>query len=330
MTPACALTLILCVSIAILDADRAAMAADPDILVTVEREFADGLALTGHVVAVEQPGLYTPASPLDASPTSQQLRVRNAALIAGSSLLVGAYGLQKWWNDGFSGDFRTVGENWFGRHTPYGGADKLGHAFFAYAGTRLLALAFEGVGNDPKHAPGLGAWSALGIMTAAEVLDGYSKQYKFSKEDAIMNAAGAAVGYLLERNPKLDRLIDIRLLYKPSAEAKQSGKFDPAGDYSGQTYLLVAKASGVPQLQDHPLFRYFELAAGYGTRGYESAPGVERSRHFRFGVSLNLSEVLGQTVFRRAGERGGVQRAAELFFEFVQVPGTAALADHRL
>jgi hypothetical protein len=167
-------------------------------------------------------------------------------------------------------------------------------------------------------------------MTAVEVLDGYSRQYKFSKEDAIMNVAGAAVGYLLERNSTLDRLMDIRLLYKPSAEAKQASKFDPGGDYSGQTYLLAAKASGVPALRDNPLLRYFELTAGYGSRGYDSAPGVERSRHVYFGLSLNLSEVLGQTVFRRARERSRVQRATDLFFEFIQVPGTAALADHRL
>jgi hypothetical protein len=162
-------------------------------------------------------------------------------------------------------------------------------------------------------------------MTAVEVLDGYSRQYEFSKEDAIMNVAGAAVGYALERNPDLDRLIDVRLLYRPSA-----GKFDPFGDYSGQKYLLAVKASGVPALRDNPLLRYFELTAGYGTRGYESIPGIARSRHLYFGVSLNLSEILAQTVFRGTSERSRTQRATDLFFEFIQVPGIAALADHRL
>jgi hypothetical protein len=266
-----------------------------------------------------------PPNPPDVSPSPQQLRIRNASLIAGSSLLVGAYGLHKWWSDGFTGDFRTVGEGWFGQGTPYGGADKVGHAFFAYAGTRLLTRAFEEAGNDSNRALGLGVWTTLGIMTAVEVLDGYSRQYEFSKEDAIMNVAGAAVGYALERNPDLDRLIDVRLLYRPSA-----GKFDPFGDYSGQKYLLAVKASGVPALRDNPLLRYFELTAGYGTRGYESIPGIARSRHLYFGVSLNLSEILAQTVFRGTSERSRTQRATDLFFEFIQVPGIAALADHRL
>jgi hypothetical protein len=251
--------------------------------------------------------------------------MRNAALIAGSSLLGGAYGLSKWWDEGFNGNFRTVSEGWFGQRTPYGGADKLGHAFFAYAGTRVLSLAFEEAGNDRDRALALGAWTTLGFMTAVEVLDGYSKQQKFSKEDVVMNAAGAAMGYMLERTPDLDRLIDVRLHYRPSA-----GSFDPFGDYSGQTYLLALKATGVPALRENPLLRYFELTAGYGTRGYESAAGVARSRQVYVGVSLNLSEVLGSTVFRGAGERSQVRRATDLFFELVQVPGTAAAARHRL
>ena len=309
-------------------ADFAATAADQGHSIAfplLPEHSVHGLAVAGRATVADSPGLDATTTARDATPTPEQLRARNAALIAGSSILVGAYGLHKWWNDGFTGDFQTVGEDWFGQDTPYGGADKLGHAFFAYAGTRLLTLAFEEAGNDPNRALGLGVWTTLGIMTAVEVLDGYSRQYKFSKEDAIMNVAGTALGYLLESNPGLDRLLDFRLLYKRSA-----GKFDPGGDYSGQKYLIAVKASGIPALRENPLLRYFEMAAGYGTRGYESAPGVERSRHLYFGVSLNLSEILGQTVFRGAGERGRAQRATDLFFEFIQVPGTAALADHRL
>lgn len=324
------MTLALCAFLAAvtLGAGRAASAADQSISSTslVPRLYGADGHLSAHILAAAEesrPDVPTPARGV--SPTPRQLRMRNAALIAGSSLLVGAYGLNKWWNDGFTGSFRTVSEGWFNQDTPYGGADKLGHAFFAYTGTRLLTLGFEQVGNDPDRALKLGAWTTLGIMTAIEVLDGYSKQYRFSTEDAIMNVAGTALGYLMERNPDLDRLIDFRLLYRRSA-----GKFDPGGDYSGQKYLLAFKASGVPALRENPVLRYFELSAGYGTRGYESPPGVERSRHLYFGISLNVSEILGQTVFRGASERSRAQRATEFFLEFIQVPGTAALADHQL
>jgi hypothetical protein len=251
--------------------------------------------------------------------------LRNAAVIAGGVLLVGAYGAAKWWDDGFTGDFRTVNEGWFGQHTESGGADKLGHAFSAYVGTRVVTRAFEALGNEPAPAQRLAAWSTLAVMLGIEVLDGYSKRYSFSWQDAAMDVVGVGLGYLMERNRDVDNLLDFRLLYR-----KSGSSFDPAGDYSGQTYLLVAKASGVPALQGNSVLRYFELAAGYGTRGYESPPGVERKRNLYFGVSVNLSEVLAQTVFRGSKERGLAQRGTDLFLEFVQVPGTAALASHRL
>ena len=69
---------------------------------------------------------------------------------------------------------------------------------------------------------------------------------------------------------------------------------------------------------------------GYGTRGYEDPPDVERRRHLYFGITLNMSEVLRQTVFRGNTKPTTVQRASELFFEFIQRPGTAApLAKHQ-
>jgi len=286
----------------------------------------EAYAVAARASGAEQPA----AAPSDETrqadrPTPEQLRLRNAAVIGGGILLVGVYGGAKWWQDGFTGDFRTQKEGWFGQNTLSGGADKLGHAFSAYVGTRLVAQALEAAGNQPEPARRLAAWSTLGVMIGIEMLDGYSKQYRFSEEDALMNVVGVGIGYLLERNRELDRLLDFRLLYRRS----EASNFDPAGDYSGQTYLLVAKASGIPALRDNSVLRYFELAAGYGTRGYQGPPGAERERNLYFGVSLNLSEVLGQTVFRGAKERSRTQRATDLFFEFIQVPGTTALASHQ-
>ena len=259
-------------------------------------------------------------------PTPAQLRLRNAAVIGGGILLVGAYGAVKWWDDGFTGDFRTEKEGWFGQNTASGGADKVGHAFSAYVGTRLVARAFEAAGNEPEPARWLAAASTLAVMLGIEIADGYSKQYRFSKEDAVMDVVGVGLGYLMERHQALDNLFDFRLLYRKS----DSSSFDPAGDYSGQTYLVVAKASAIPALRANSVLRYLELAVGCGTRGYQEPPGTERARNLYFGVSLNLSEVLAQTAFRGAKEKSGAQRATDMFLEFVQVPGTAALASHRI
>lgn len=95
---------------------------------------------------------------------------------------------------------------------------------------------------------------------------------------------------------------------------------------------MVAKASGIPALRSRTPLRYLELAVGYGSRGYEpndGSPFRDRSRRVYGGMSLNLSEILGDTVFRNT--RGGrAQRVTDTVLEYIQVPGTAALADHRL
>ena len=257
---------------------------------------------------------------------ADKLRWRNIAIAGGAAGLVALYGAHNWWQDGFRGSFRTVSEGWFGQNTEYGGADKLGHAFFSYVGARLLTTAFTLAGNEPQSAVTMGTLWSLGIMTGVEVLDGFSKKYRFSTEDAVMNVVGAAAGYLMERNPKLDALIDLRLHYNPS----DNSNFNIGGDYSGQTYLLAVKASGVPALRSNDFLRYFELSVGYGTRGYEDPPDIERRRNLYFGITLNMSEVLRQTVFRGNAKPTTVQRVSEAFFEFIQLPGTALpLAKHR-
>jgi len=288
---------------------------------------AEGYSLAANAADPVKPATEPVGTERDVpAPTPQQLWLRSAGLIVGGSLLIAAYGLNKWWNEGFTGDFRTEDENWFSQGTKYGGADKVGHAWFSYFSARIFSQGFEAAGNERGAAQRLGFWTALGIMVGVEVVDGFSRQYRFSKEDAVMNLAGAGLGYWIERSPDLDRLADFRLLYRKS----EGNDWDPPGDYSGQTYLLVAKANGLPGLRQHGVLRYFELAMGYGTRGYESTPGAEGQRNLYYGVSLNLSEALAQTVFRGARERSRTQRATDMFLEFVQVPGTAALAKHQL
>lgn len=252
---------------------------------------------------------------------------RTLAIIAASSLGVAVYGQRNWWNEGFTGRFRSVNEGWFGQNTYSGGADKLGHFYMNYASVRLFARAFEWAGNDPDRSRQLAAWLTFGMFTAVEVLDGFSKQWRFSREDVVMNTAGIGAALLLERHPELDRVLDLRFLYRPSHEDGEG--FDPIGDYSGQTYLAVFKAGGIPALRRHPVLRYVELSVGYGTRHYGSGTGYG-TRNVVAGVSLNLSEVLNATVFAGARRGGRAQRLTDTALEFVQVPGTGAFAKHRL
>lgn len=258
------------------------------------------------------------------------VRRRTVLLIAAEAIALTWYGRQNWWQDGFTGDFRTVREGWFGQGTMAGGADKLGHFYTNYAGTRLLTRAFRYAGNDENTALWLGAAVVLGSMTAVEVADGYARRWRFSREDALMNVVGTAAGVLFERSPWLDDMVDLRVHYVPSDVG--GDKFDPFGDYSGTTYVAAFKASGVAALRARPWLRHLEFSLGYGTRNYHDArPDLmtQRRRQVYVGVALNLSELLGQTVYRtRPGARS--HQAARTILEYVQVPGTAAFVRNRI
>ena len=291
---------------------------------------AAGMILAAALLLPLSPVAAAP-DPAPEEPASRGLRWKNAAVIAGIGITVGYYGANGWWKDGFSGSFRTVDEGWLGRNTYAGGADKTGHAFFTYAGVRLLTRGFEALGNDPGRALRLGTWTSLGVMTGVEVVDGFSKKFRFSVEDAVANAAGAAFAVLSEKEPRIDALLDFRLLYRRSPDAKRVGETDPIADYSGQTFLLAVKADGVPRLREIPVARYLELLVGYNTRGYEPNDGVKRDPHRRiyYGIGINLSRLLSDTVFRGGLKGGRIQRGTDTVLEFLEVPGSAALTYRR-
>ncbi|WBY01627.1 DUF2279 domain-containing protein [Ramlibacter tataouinensis] len=247
---------------------------------------------------------------------------RNALIIGASSAAFLAYGHAKWWDQGFGGGFKTRGEGWFGRGTDYGGTDKLGHMFTNYASVRLLSRAFRAAGNGADESVRLAAWTTIGIFTGIEVLDGFSRKWRFSGEDALMNIAGAGLGVLMEDQPELDAKFDFRFGYRRST----GSRFDPFGDYAGQRYLLMAKADGFESLRRHPVLRYLEVGIGYQAR---FTPGGERRRDAYVGVSLNLSRLLADGFY---GGRHGTtpfQRGADLAFELVQFPA-AGYVRHRI
>ncbi|WP_298825076.1 DUF2279 domain-containing protein [uncultured Piscinibacter sp.] len=294
------------------------------------------IALIATLLAPPGAGAQTPAPPqpearLDVGgvaesptrdPSPAQLRRRSAALTGASFAAMAAYGRAEWWQDGFGGGFKRANEGWFGRGTANGGADKLGHMMFAYAGSRLLTRAFEGIGRDPDMALRWGAWTAVGTLLAVEVADGYSRKWRFSHEDAIADLVGGALGWWMERDPALDDLVDLRLYYRRSMGPTGRSSFNPFGDYAGQRYLLVFKASGMPALRTRPVLRHLELSVGYGAQGFPAAPGALASptRRAYVGVSLNLSELLRSTAFRGDATPSRTQRLGETFLEYVQVP----------
>lgn len=255
-------------------------------------------------------------------PPAPNVRFRNAALIAGGAAVVGGYGYHAWWKQGFTRKFRAESEGSFGANTEFSGIDKLGHVYSAYVGVRTMSALFEAVGNTPQDARRLAAWTTWGAMTGVEVLDGFSRQYRFSHEDFIANTVGVLAGYALASNPAWDDLIDLRLFYRQTPLSN----WDPIGDYAGQRYYLVVKADGAQALRDVPMLRYLELGIGYGAPGIDTPDEwnlhnfAQRRREVFIGVSLNLARVISDVFYGGRRSTTRTQRGLELGFELIQHP----------
>jgi hypothetical protein len=303
----------------------------PEALADERRDVESDATKQTNASLKAPPDFLAAQTAIDAEPVSEETRrFRTRVVLWGAPAGVAAYGAATWWNSKVS-DFHTIHEGWFGKDTYSGGADKLGHGFSAYLGMRLATWALDWAGNGHDDAMRTASLLSLGTFMAVEMFDGFSEDYGFSVEDAVISIAGIGLGYALERYPALDDVLDFRIRYRRSDDAKRLGEYDPVADYSGQTFFLVAKAAGFPALRSSSWSRYLELAVGYGTRGYEpndSTPNDPRRLLF-VGISLNLSEILNDTVFRK--HRGSrEQKWTNGVLEFLQVPGTGAYADHRL
>lgn len=261
----------------------------------------------------------------------KQKNFRTGLLISSVVLGTTLYGATAWWEDS-SSEFRVRHEDWFGADTPNGGADKVGHAYSFYVSTRLLRGGFEWAGHSRRKAAQLAGVTSAALSVGVEIMDGFTDKYGFSTEDMIMNLSGIGVGVLLDSYPQWDDLFDIRLHYLPSDDARRLNDYDPLADYSGQTYLLITKASGVPLFRQQPFLRYLELAVGYGTRGYQPTDGTGtqlRERNFYYGLSLNLSLLLNDWVFKKHKAKSRTQVVTETALEYLQMPGTALLFEHQ-
>jgi hypothetical protein len=229
-------------------------------------------------------------------------------------------GTQQWHWGSTSFHFHT--EGWFGSSTPYGGADKVGHAWTAHVLADFLTWRLQSRGFNTYEAAISGSLLSGLAMATIELGDGFSKNYGASYEDLIADFAGAGFAFLRNTVPGLRDKLDFRMQYMPTSQDDSGG----VGDYSGKKFLLALKLSGFDQFKDTPL-RYAELQAGYFTRGYmywERAENLPRTRTPYVGVGLNLSELL----FPRKQDPSLAEAVGQRVLEYIQVPYTYIATDN--
>lgn len=263
---------------------------------------AGAVAVAGSAPAQERLGMGSGqggAGPEVAAEAMRQVR-RSRALGIGVVL---AWGLAHW--EYGEQPLHARSEGWFGRDTPEGGADKLGHLYTGYVVARSLAALYRDWGLDPGTAARQGALSSLLLTSVMELGDGFSP-YGVSGEDAVMNLAGAWAGLELARHEAWRERVDLRVEYRFNRDAG-----DITTDYEHARYLVALKPAGFRAWRDTPL-RWLELQAGYYARGYDT-PQAQRRRTAYAGLGLNLPLVL---------RHAGLERVAT-FLQFYQPPGSS-------
>lgn len=142
-------------------------------------------------------------------------------------------------------------------------SDKFGHAYYTYACTDLIKIAYREVGVAPKTAVWIGAGVTLLAQTMVEIGDGFrtgAPYFGFSPGDQICNilGAGLAVGkeYALEL-----RRIDFKLGFKTS-EAYKQGAFSSILDDNESRYFWLT--FNFLDLIHEDMPKWLNLGFGYG------------------------------------------------------------------
>lgn len=226
-----------------------------------------------------------------------------SALATGVPLITTLLGMQMWeWGD--TTHFKVGSDGGLERHNTHGGADKWGHAWSFYFGTRLFTAYFDGVyPHNHLRATLWGAAISWGASVAVEIGDGFASVYGFSYTDLIANTLGVALAVAQELWPAVDDLVDfsVHLLFSPGfMNPKNPNHWDIATDYSGSLFTLHLRLGGLGLSHRNPL-RYLRLDAGYFTRCYEVMDGCSReslgtnrfeTRNVYVGVSFDVARMI--------------------------------------
>ena len=194
-------------------------------------------------------------------------------------------------------------ENPFALHTYAGGADKWGHGWANYAlsrGTTELLVA-GGWRRWPASLAASGL--AMAAFTTQEIKDG--SIWGFEVGDLAMDYAGAALSLLMENVPEVDRVLDFRLQWFPSADFRKLAGAHPwsrgdgvdfAQDYSGMSFQLALHMAPLADHSDALWWtQWVDTVVGFETRGYSPTPMPQTYYPYQtyyLGLGVNLQGII--------------------------------------
>jgi hypothetical protein len=195
-------------------------------------------------------------------------------------------------------------------------SDKFGHAYYTYACTDLIKIAYREVGVDPKTAVWIGAGVTLLAQTMVEIGDGFrtgAPYFGFSPGDQISNLLGAGLAIGKEYEPELRR-IDFKLGFKTS-EAYKQGAFSSILDDNESRYFWLTFNFLDFIHEDMP--RWLNLGFGYGVENIvteQYVPGRAR------GVPTSLMYVGPDINLRQLPIKGQVWEVIAEILDHIRIP----------
>lgn len=177
--------------------------------------------------------------------------------------------------------------------------DKAGHMYSAYHLTRSGSDLFRWSGMSKHRSAVFGAISGFVVLSAVEVLDGFSAEWGASTGDIFANASGSGL-YVLQEILWKEQRITPKFSYHPTKYAAVRPNIlghnlqeQLLKDYNGQTYWLSVNLHAFIKAESIP--KFINIAFGYGADGMTSGrqsevivEGNETTRNRRFYLSIDL------------------------------------------
>jgi hypothetical protein len=240
-------------------------------------------------------------------------KITAALVVAGVHVAYATWSYFAWYRGREPDAFHLERDASFGVATYAGGADKLGHAWSNYALTRGTTAVLVAGGWPRRESSFVAAGLTEIAFTLTEIQDGYV--YGFDPHDIAANVIGAGLGLVMENVPAVDRLLDYRIEYFPSADyryhLRSAGSVDVGQDYSGQSYLLslhLGELPGANATDSLYWTRFVDLSLGFEAHHYSPEPEVRTDapkQTLYVGISINIQGVLTHLLPDSTGRRIG-------------------------
>lgn len=217
--------------------------------------------------------------------------------------------------------FHFGNEEWFGRETYAGGADKASHFAFYNGLSRELGVTLRNMGYDRGRATTMAFATAAAAGLLVEVADAFTV-FGFGWEDLVMDTLGAGSAALITRYG-LDDTVGFRFGKVAADQPPVCCRTPGLGkDYSQEVYTADLKLAGFARrlkLRPGPA-RFLLLSMTYGSKGYRYSLPEFRQRNVGIELGLNFPEILSAA---GVPERTWWGRALYFFFNFFRIPFTS-------